>query len=809
MKHIFTFKKYIVPVLSILLSDLTFAQPTQLLTETQTPEGVTNNSLSVAEMSIIPKYNPESSIAGHTPEKTPDTGLVNTGVHTATLKKQVIDAPMYVFASSENVCSGDSIYLWATCNTGNLVWYLSTTATNPLGTGAPFTLFPISNATYYAACETEFEASTRVATNQVVVSAKPSMPGNVLVNKTTTCRGTDVIVSATCTDGTLKWFNNEFDADSVGSGTNLSVTPMETKRYYAACKSGNCISNRIATNEITVLDVPDAPTQVLIDRSEICSGTNVSLTSNCSSGSSSWYNTSVGGAILDGGIQTPLENTTYYGACINNGCESPRNDSVSVVVIRQPTVPTDLRVSKISICKGESVILSGTCDIGIIRWYSYPKGISTFQGSGNNLSVTPDTTTNYYAACENGNCVSERTYTEDVVVNEHPATPTNVAVNYTEVCSGSAVLLSANFNAGTLKWYTTASGGTAIGTGTNLSHNPTAATIYYAACENGGCTSTRVATSQLNIRPKPAKPVIAGKTTICSGEHISLTADIPNPGADCYWSSGLTGLSVDVSPTSNRSYRVSITDNNCQSDSSDAFSIIVNPRPVPPAITTNNPAICKGGSTVITGQSANTSDNFYWSTPQSGSGRINAAIGSDRSTRVVTEPGIYKGWSESVFGCVSAENSITILQAANCNGQNFITIMPIKPTICPNTTVTLTASGCNGTITWSDGHSTYVGTFIKVSPSVTTPYVAQCSSGGSSGTDVVVANTNVVVANNVSTGVEHVKAILTLQSSRKIGEPDFTPAPNVTFEAGKSILLKPGFVAERHTTFTAEIKTCY
>ncbi|MFD0878213.1 3-coathanger stack domain-containing protein, partial [Massilia pinisoli] len=59
-----------------------------------------------------------------------------------------------------------------------------------------------------------------------------------------------------------------------------------------------------------------------------------------------------------------------------------------------------------------------------------------------------------------------------------------------------------------------------------------------------------------------------------------------------------------------------------------------------------------------------------------------------------------------------------------------------------------------------------------------------------------------------STGVERTKAILALESSKKIGEPDYTPAPNVCYEAGKSIVLKPGFVVEKYSVFSAEIRGC-
>jgi hypothetical protein len=804
MEYTSTLRKCLAFILS-LITTLTFSQQFQLNQDSHSPLAIGNTSYLTSNSdeamytseSFVAANNRvlESSVKDFSPAYLPNSSA---------LKRQ-LDAPMYVLASADRVCGGDSIYLHATCYTGTVVWYMTSTGTNSIGTGASLGIIPINNGAYYAACESGSEKSTRVATQQVMVLVKPSMPIDVKVNKTNVCQGSAIILSGSCSDGNLIWFMNDTDTDSIGVGDTLHLNAMDTRSYYAACTNGICVSYRVPTDTVVIMALPAEPTQVTVDRTEVCSGANINLSSACGSGQPAWYNTSVGGAILDGGgSQYPTENSTYYSVCINNMCESGRIATVEIRVTPQPTLPTLVMANKTSVCKGESITLSANCEIGTASWYTYPTGPGTFQGSGNTLSVTPDENTTYFAACENGLCISERVRTEEVVVSNHMVAPTNVAINYTEVCSGSPVSLSADYSNGTLKWYTTASGGTSIGAGTNLVHNPTDNTIYYAACESGACTSDRVASVQLKIKPKPAKPVILGNATICAGESVNLTSSSGESGATCYWSDGSTGFSVVVSPTSNTRYRVLVKTSTCISDSSDAYSITVNPLPQQPTITANNPSICKGGSALLTGQAASPTDKFYWSTPV-----MNAASNSNNGeTRVVTEPGTYKGWSESVHGCRSAEKSIVILESGDCNGQVFIKIMPEKPVICPNTSIILTANGCNGNITWMDGTSTYTGSSLKVSPSVTTSYMAQCSTGGMAAKDVVVAQTNVTVTGNIATGVERVKAILSLESSKKIGEPDYTPAPNVSFEAGGSITLKPGFVAEKFSTFSAVIRGC-
>ncbi|WP_051398388.1 BspA family leucine-rich repeat surface protein [Runella limosa] len=154
-----------------------------------------------------------------------------------------------------------------------------------------------------------------------------------------------------------------------------------------------------------------------------------------------------------------------------------------------------------------------------------------------------------------------------------------------------------------------------------------------------------------------------------------------------------------------------------------------------------------------------------------------------------------KGWS------ISGDSK-------NCTIPTVITIAPERPAICPGTSITLTASGCAGTIIWRGGESPQTGASITVSPALTTSYSANCSTSGTETVTVKVANSTLAVGYNVVTEKERFKALTSLSSDKKVGNVNFTPSAHVSFEAGNSITLLPGFSAEKTSTFLAEIKGC-
>jgi murein DD-endopeptidase MepM/ murein hydrolase activator NlpD len=141
------------------------------------------------------------------------------------------------------------------------------------------------------------------------------------------------------------------------------------------------------------------------------------------------------------------------------------------------------------------------------------------------------------------------------------------------------------------------------------------------------------------------------------------------------------------------------------------------------------------------------------------------------------------------------------------NGINInIQQAPIKPTLnltgnqilCPNTTFNLTASGCNGNVTWSN---TSAGTILTISSSGT--YTAICTNicGTSASSSQVSFTTSLATKNlsgNATNGSD--QATQTISSTQIVNN-----GINTSYNTGKSITLTPSFAAVRGSVFSAKI----
>jgi hypothetical protein len=86
--------------------------------------------------------------------------------------------------------------------------------------------------------------------------------------------------------------------------------------------------------------------------------------------------------------------------------------------------------------------------------------------------------------------------------------------------------------------------------------------------------------------------------------------------------------------------------------------------------------------------------------------------------------------------------------------------------------------------------------------------LAQCSTGGDTSVEIIVATPNVTVATDFTTGTRKIKSLNRIISNKKIGDLNFTPTPNVTFESGGSIELNPGFQTVPYSIFKTSIVGC-
>ncbi len=642
--------------------------------------------------------------------------------------------PTEVSVDKTYVLAGTEVILTANCANGDPIWYDQEFDGSPIGYGTTLTQNPTVSTTYYAACPGDPCETLRVTTGIVTIIPEPA---EVRVNTTSICVEGSVSLTATCAVGTIEWYNQASDGEPIGTGSPLLVSINESTTYYAACESGGFSGNRIATATVMVYQIPEVTTNPLVDKTAIISGAFVTLTATCNIGDVVWYNQISGGAAIGNGASLkyyPDSTTTYYASCKNGNCESGRTATNQVVVTPTPINPTSVSVSKAAICSGTSVTLNAICTSGTIIWYIQASG-GTPIGTGTALSQSPVSNTTYYALCKNDNCESSRVATSQVTVTTQAVEPISVSVNNVAICSGTTVSLSANCSIGTVNWYTSTTGGTAIGTGAGFSHSPTITTPYYAACENGICASTRSATQEVVVTQTPASPsaVIVSNNNVCSGTSVSLSASCAT-GTLKWYKQSTGGTSVGTSSplsqvVSATGYFYAACENGaCTSTRVITSQVVVVATPASPTLTANKLAICQGDSATLTGQCSSITDVFRWSSSQL---RVNALTGlSYNRTRNVKTPGVYKAICEAANGCVSEEKSITVTQGLNCGTQIFIIITPDKPVICPGASITLNASGCTGVISWLGGTSTKTGTSATLNPTVTTTYTAQCSTGG-------------------------------------------------------------------------------
>jgi gliding motility-associated-like protein len=189
-----------------------------------------------------------------------------------------------------------------------------------------------------------------------------------------------------------------------------------------------------------------------------------------------------------------------------------------------PLPPT---VTGASSCTPSSLTLTAAGGTpGLYRWYTVATGGVASTAFTSTTFTTPvlSTTTTYYVAITNGNCESPRTPVTATIATP-PAAPT---VTGGTVCgSGSVTLTAAGGTTGQYRWYSVATGGTAIAGQANATFNTpviTTTTNYFVAINNGTCESARTqVTATINTSCSNQPPVIqAAESSTLIGGKVSL-----------------------------------------------------------------------------------------------------------------------------------------------------------------------------------------------------------------------------------------------------------------------------------------------
>jgi gliding motility-associated-like protein len=262
--------------------------------------------------------------------------------------------------------------------------------------------------------------------------------------------------------------------------------------------------------------------------------------------------------------------------------------ATNFTVTASPIITITTQPSGFTACVGQTASFttaaSGTTNI-IYQWQFSPDGIVPYtdivNGGGysnaNTATLSINTTGNFgvgrYHCRINGDFAAEViSNDEGLFINPVSAAPTVVGAN--RCGAGSVTLTASGGSNGQYKWYTVASGGTAIAGETNSSYvtpSITSTTSYYVSLNTNGCESTRTLVSAtITITPAPTATGVSG----CLASAVTLTASGGANGQYNWYTVSTGGIAIAgatnntyqiPSLTATSTFYVSLTISGCES----------------------------------------------------------------------------------------------------------------------------------------------------------------------------------------------------------------------------------------------------
>lgn len=348
------------------------------------------------------------------------------------------------------VCAGSPMTL--TASGSNLKWY---SATDVLLAARPTTA-PATAGTYtYKVSRTASGCESPTATITVNVTANPAAP---VTTKLNACVGDTPQPVLTATGSNLKWYTTA--GVSLASAPSIPTNAPATFSYQVSQTVDGCESPKASiAAQVYRTNAPTVVSSIAYCKDE----TPAALTATGTA--LKWYTAASGGTSTASPptVSTATVGTVaYYVTQTLNGCESDR----ARIDVRTKAIPVAPTVANLAdVCQSTTVpasqLLSAvTTATGTLRWYTAATG-----GTGTASAPAPVTTTsgikNFYVTQSVEACESPRAAIS-LDVKALPAAPTATAT--VDFChQATATQLTATPTAGnTLKWYTVATGGTAL-----------------------------------------------------------------------------------------------------------------------------------------------------------------------------------------------------------------------------------------------------------------------------------------------------------------------------------------------------------
>jgi gliding motility-associated-like protein len=318
--------------------------------------------------------------------------------------------------------------------------------------------------------------------------------------------------------------------------------------------------------------------------------------------------------------------------------------SFTVTVAPPPTItsfaPTSGPVGTTVVITGTN--FSATPSNNIVNFNGTPAVVTASTATSITANVPVGATTGPITVTVAGNTANSTTNFIVTVCPIAPTAPPN------QGCENTTVTLAASGGTnGQYRWYTVATGGTAISGETNSNYTTpilSATTTYYVVINDGTCESTRTAVAA-TINPLPSAPSTTGASACGPTASVLLTA-AGGVAGQYRWHTVATGgtaitgetNSTYTTPTlsATTTYYVSINNGTCESIRASAIATIT-PLPTPP--TTTGASICPATSATLVA-SGGTNGQYKWYSVSTGgtpmAGQSNSSFSTPPLSTTVT-----------------------------------------------------------------------------------------------------------------------------------------------------------------------------
>lgn len=380
--------------------------------------------------------------------------------------------------------------------------------------------------------------------------------------------------------------------------------------------------------------------------------------------------------------------TANYWSQLNSAfCGSIENNSFISFVASSSVISFNIWVTSSQYGDGLQLMVfssSGNCSGSVTSHYCWNPG--NVPSGSTTITVTNLTPGSTYYIMIDGFAGDVANYV--IGANSGISTPLAVNPATSTICAGESVSLTASGANGSYTWnaspdLSTTSGATVVAT------PPGPGTYSYTVNSTGGnvnCPSATSQTATITVNPCGCTVTAANSGNVCPGGTVNLTASA-YPGATYAWTGpngftsnvqNPTGISVPTQPGT-YTYTVTLSAPNVTPCSA-TTTVTVYPLPV---VTAGGPqTVCIGETVTLSASGATT---YTWD-----NGVTDGVAFVPGATTTYSVTGVDANGCSNTNSVVVTVNSLPTISAGN------------DASVCPNTPVTLTASG-GVTYTWDNG----------------------------------------------------------------------------------------------------------